>query len=335
MQSALLTPKRKTGKLAKPPLDFIPGMGPDSRMGMLSRIRWVWLLLGMALASPALAEPRPFELRDGQVVITVTVNGRQLSALLDTGASVSLIEEGLAKELGIRSQRSGRTFGASGSGVAYGHTRKILLDFGAGPVRRGIGTYPSRNTFAAEGVRILIGMDFLDGMVLSLDFQTMTMDVQHPSSFKAPEGEPLAMTRTRDVWDSYILPVDLAGSRADLLLDTAASGALHLDSAFVAKAPALNTLSVSSRRIAGIDGVRDHDVIVIPSVNLGGETFGDVQASSGSFASFRRWGSDLDGLVGVDLLKRFNLVIDFGGHRIWMTPNANRDAPLRWGRTGG
>jgi hypothetical protein len=29
----------------------------------------------------------------------------------------------------------------------------------------------------------------------------------------------------------------------------------------------------------------------------------------------------MDGVVGVDLLKRFNLVIDFGGNRIWMTPN--------------
>jgi hypothetical protein len=56
-----------------------------------------------------------------------------------------------------------------------------------------------------------------------------------------------------------------------------------------------------------------------------------VQASSGSLASTRRR-ADLDGLVGVDLLKRFNLVIDFGGRRVWMTPNANRDAPFRWSR---
>ena len=298
-------------------------------MGMRSYVCWVLATLAVALCLPAHAEPRPFELRDGQVVITATVNGRQLPALLDTGASVSLIEDELATELGIRSRRTGRTFGASGSGVAFGHTQKMLLDFGAGPIRRGIGTYPARNTFAAEGVRLLIGMDFLDDMVLSLDFQTMTMDLQRSSSFKAPEGEPLAMTG-KGGWGRYTLPVDLAGVQADLLLDTAVSGALHLDSAFVAKAPALNTLPVSSRRIAGIDGVRDNDVIVVPDVKLGGETFEKVQASSASLASFRRWGTDIDGLAGVDLLKRFNLVIDFGGRRVWMTPNANRDTPFRW-----
>jgi predicted aspartyl protease len=303
-------------------------------MGMRAYVRGVLATLAVALCLPAHAEPRPFELRDGQVVITVTVNGRQLPALLDTGASRTLIEADLAKELGVRSRRVGRTFGASGSGVAYGYIPKISLDLGAGPMQRSMGTYPARNSFAAEGVRMLIGMDFLDGTVLSLDFQTMTMDIQRSSSFKAPEGEPLAMTRTQGGLERYTLPVDLAGAQANLLLDTAVSGALHLDSAFVAKAPALNTLPVSSRRIAGIDGVRENDVIVVPNVKLGSEAFGDVQASAGSLASLRRWGADLDGLVGVDLLKRFNLVIDFGGRRVWMTPNANRDAPFRWDRIG-
>jgi gag-polyprotein putative aspartyl protease len=304
-------------------------------MGMLSRIRWVCVLLGMTLGSPASAEPRPFELRGGQVVITVTLQGREVPALLDTGATVSLIEVGLARELGIRSQEiwNAGTIGASGKRVRFGHTsRPVKVDVGAGVVTRRIGTYPTGNTFADDGVRLLIGMDFLDAMVLSLDFQTMTMDVQRSSTFKAPEGgEPLAMTRNG--WRRHILPVDLGGARAELLLDTAASGALHLDSAFVAQTSPLKALPVSSRRIAGIDGIHDHDAIVVPSVGLGGEVFDNVQASSGPLASLRA-ADDMDGVVGVDLLKRFNLVIDFGRQRIWMTPNANRDAPFRWNRIG-
>jgi hypothetical protein len=159
----------------------------------------------------------------------------------------------------------------------------------------------------------------------------MTMDVQRSSSFKAPEGEPVAMARSG--WRRHILPVDLGGAQAELLLDTAVSGAMHLDSTFVAKTSALSVLPVSSRRIAGIDGVRYHDVIIVPSVGLGGETFENVQASSGSFEALRG-ADDMDGVVGIDLLKRFNLVIDFGRHRVWMTPNANRDAPFRWNHVG-
>lgn len=299
---------------------------------MTLRLRmWGWMLALVLVSAPvsfvppAVAEERPFTLPDGQVVITVTLKGREIPALLDTGATASLIDLDLAKELGIRSRQTGRTLGASGRKIAYGYTQQIMLDLGAGPIRRSIGTYPAGHVFAPEGVRLLIGMDFLDAMVLSLDFQTMTMDVQPSSTFKASGGEPL--TRTRTGWRRHVLPVDVGGARAELLLDTAATGALHLDSGFVAKASTLKALPVSSRPIVGIDGVRDHSAIVLPSVSLGGELFENVRASSGSLALWR--GADMDGLVGVELLKRFNWVIDFGGQRIWMTPNANRDLPFR------
>jgi predicted aspartyl protease len=298
-------------------------------MGMLSRICWVLMLLAAGLVLPAQADPRPFELRDGQVVIMVTINGQELPALLDTGATRSLIEVSLARELGIRVQRirSGGTFGVSGERVAYGYTQHdVAIDFGEGPTSRRIGTYKAGNTFAAEGVRILIGMDFLRARVLSLDFETMTLNVQHSSTFKPPEDEPVAMTSSG--WRRTTLPVDLGGVRANLLVDTAASGALHLDSTFVAAAPELNALPVSQIRITGIDGTREHEAITVPHVTLGRQKFENVRASSASLEHFERGKTDIDGVVGVDLLKRFNLVIDFGRYRIWMTPNNHADVRL-------
>jgi hypothetical protein len=290
-------------------------------MGMLSRIRWVWVLLGVALASPALAEPRPFELRDGQVVIMVTIKDQKLPALLDTGATQSLIEVGLARELGIRTQRiNGGTVGAAGGRIAYGFTRRdVAVDFGAGPISRRMGTYEAGNTFAAEGVRLLIGMDLLYALIVSLDFKNMTVEFQRPSRFTMPDGEPLKLMRSG--WLRPTLPVNLAGTPADLLLDTAASGSLHIDSSFVAATPELKALPISQLRIAGIDGVRDHDAIVVPMVMLAGRVFENIRASSASLERLEMGSTDIDGVVGVDLLKYFNLVIDFSGHRVWMTPH--------------
>jgi hypothetical protein len=185
---------------------------------------------------------------------------------------------------------------------------------------RHIGTYEAGHTFAAEGVRLLIGMDFLDALVVSLDFQKMAVEFQRSSGFMAPSGEPLNLTRSG--WHRPTLSIGLAGAPADLVLDTAASGSLHLDSSFVAATPNLNALPASRLRIAGIDGVREHKAILVPEVTLGGHVFENVRASSASLGLLRRFG-DIDGVIGVDLLKRFNLVIDFGRHRLWMTPHAN------------
>lgn len=281
------------------------------------------LALLALLGSPALADPRPFELREGQVVITVTIKGRQLPALLDTGATRSLIETDLARELGIRVQKfNGGTVGAGGAPVAYGMTdRKVALDFGAGPVSRRLGTYDARHAFAADGVRLLIGMDLLDDLAVSLDFQRLIIDFQRPSDFTPPPGVPFKLTDAG--WLRNTLTVSLAGMEAELLLDTAASGAMHLDSVFIAETPALKALPVSSRQIVGIDGVRDADAIVVPHMTFGGIAFEGVRASSGSLARLEMGSTDIDGVAGVALLKRFHLVIDYARNRVWMTPNGS------------
>ena len=281
------------------------------------------LALLALLASPALADPRPFELREGQVVITVTIKGKQLPALLDTGATRSLIETDLARELGIRVQKfNGGTVGAGGAPVAYGMTdRKVTLDFGAGQVSRRLGTYEAGHAFAADGVRLLIGMDFLDDLAVSLDFLRMTIDFHQPADFIAPQGDFLKLTEAG--WLRSTLAVNLAGVQAELLLDTAASSAIHLDSAFVAETPVLKALPVSSRQIVGIDGIRDVAAIVVPHVTFGGLTFEDVRASSGSLAGIEMGSTDIDGVAGVALLRRFHLIIDYARNRVWMTLNGS------------
>ena len=173
-------------------------------------------------------------------------------------------------------------------------------------------------------MRVLIGMDMLDDLVVSLDFETMTMDLQRSTAVTRPESGGLKLTRKG--WHRPTLTVKLAGVSADLLIDTGASVALHLDASFVAQTPVLKALPVSRRSIVGVDGVRDHDAIVVPDLAFGVDRFVDVKASSGSLAALR--GSDhMDGVMGVGLLKHFNVVLDFGRNEVWMRRHGATAAP--------
>ncbi|RYG34052.1 MAG: hypothetical protein EON93_08655 [Burkholderiales bacterium] len=271
----------------------------------------------MAAALPAEAAPRTFQLRDGQVVITVNLNGTDLPALLDTGATRSLIDVAFAKEIGIRSQRiGGGTIGASGKVIRFGRTQAVTLDIGAGKKRRHLGTYEAAEPFAPDGVHILIGMDVLDNMAVALDFQTMTIGIESAIGFKSPAGESFKLTRSN--WLRPTLSVTLGDMIAELLLDTAASGSLHLQTNVVANSPELSALPATRRLITGIDGEQERDSIIIPSVTLGGQTFTDVRASVGEMPFIGR--PSMQGVIGVDLMKRFHLVIDFAKDRVWMKP---------------
>jgi len=270
---------------------------------------------------PADAAPRPFQLRDGQVALPVTLNGREIPALLDTGATRSLIDAAVAKDMGIRTQRrGGGTFGASGKIIQYGYTSPVTLDVGAGGKRRYLGTYEDTAPFAPDGVHILIGMDVLDNMALTLDFNAMTIDIERAVGFKPPAGEPFKLTRAG--WFRPTLSVMLGETKAELLLDTAASGALHLKTDVVARSPELSALPTTRRRIVGIDGEVERDAIVIPSVSFGGRTFADVRASVADMPLIGR--SEMHGIIGVDLMERFQLVFDFAKDLVWMTPRVSQ-----------
>ncbi len=288
-------------------------------------MRWILARICLCLAAmmatlPAEAAPRPFQLRDGQVVITVNLNGKDLPALLDTGATKSLIDAAFAKELGIRSQRiDGGTVGASGQQIRFGMTRDLKLDIGTGPRRLRLGTYESDHAFAPEGVHVLIGMDVLNNLAVSLDFQKMTVEIERTTELKPPVGEPFAMKRRR-----YLRPtlsVTLGDTDVDLLLDTAASSALHLQTRIVADSPDLSALPRTRRMVSGIDGNHEQDAITIPVVRLGGQRFTDVRATVADMVL--HWFFDMDGVVGVALMKRFHIVFDFQKDRVWMTPVAD------------
>ena len=285
-----------------------------------SALRVILLVMMVAAALPAHAEKRSFRLAGGQVVFDVTIKGAVVPALMDTGATRSLIEVGLAKELrvglyGTGTAGKGGTTGVTGGRIDYGKTRRIPVDIGVGRRWTTLGTYPGGASFADPGVRVLIGMDMLTDLAVSLDFETMTVELQRLADFTPPAGEPLKLTQTG--WHRPTLRVQLAGAPAELLLDTAASVALHLDAAFVAKTPVLKALPASTQRIAGVDGVKEHDAIVVPEVAFGGERFVDVKASSGSLAALRA-SDHMDGVMGVGLLKHFRVVMDFGQNEVWL-----------------
>jgi hypothetical protein len=83
--------------------------------------------------------------------------------------------------------------------------------------------------------------------------------------------------------------------------------------------------------VAGIDGVSARPVATVPSLRFAGYAFENVPVTIGPASPGI---SGADGVIGVDVLRRFNLVIDYGLNRMWLTPNGNLDGPFRKNRIG-
>jgi hypothetical protein len=298
---------------------------------MKLRLRpWGWIAaLALAVAPWAAADERPFTLIGGQVVIPVKVEGHETLALLDTGANRSGISESLARELKLATLKHGRQFGAGDAMRNYKRTEMLALDLGGGTViKRRLATLPADGQFAPRGVEMIIGMDAFWDQVLSIDFDRLMFDMTPYRSFKAPAQPPLKLNNFYGV---YTLDAKLGETKAKLLIDTAASSALHVEGLFERNSPALKGLPRSQTIVAGIDSVSTRPVVALPSLEFAGYAFRDVPVTVGPFS---RDFSRADGLLGVDVLRRFNLVIDYGLSRMWLTPNSALDAPFRKNRIG-
>jgi hypothetical protein len=288
------------------------------------------LAIGVAGVSSAAAEPRPFRLIGNQIVVPARIEGRDTLALLDTGANVSLMSDGLAAALDLKHRKMpGGVMGATGRRAARRATQEVVVDLGDGlSIKRRLGVFPSGGAFASGGVQAIIGVDMLRDQIVTIDFERLMIDFT-PSRSSTPPAEPAAPLGAV-WWRGPTIRIDLGEQSGDFLVDTAASSAMHLSGVFERKISLLEGLPASETMVAGVDGSHARPIASLPGMVVAGHTFENVPVTVGpiSRTSFG------DGIVGVDLLKRFNLVIDFGRNRMWLTPNSNRDAPFRRNRIG-
>lgn len=293
--------------------------GMDS--GMRPRLFWLLALLAIGLSPRAMATPQPFQLLEGQVVITVTVGGREMLALVDTGSRNSMIEAKLAGELGLGTETpiGSGIVGASGKRIDHVLTDGVVEMVVFGKTRTPLlAVFPSGSGFAAKDVRVLIGRDMLGRQAVTFDFEHMTIDLTPSAEFRPPEGAPLKLS---DRSGGPVLRIDVNGKAADVMLDTAATGSLHLTDSFAGKVGLLKGRQTSTKRITGIDGSREQTAVVLPTVIIAGEPFRNVEATISPFGWMARSRKPIDGVVGVGLLKQFNLTIDYGSNQVWLTPN--------------
>jgi hypothetical protein len=157
-------------------------------------LRWTifaWAAVLAVVASPrALAEPRPFRLVGNQILFSVTIEGHETLALLDTAASGSLISDALAERLGIKHRRmvGAGTVGVSGERIRSSITPKLKVGLGDGiEVRRPLRVFHADAAFVSGGAEVIVGANLLRDRVVVIDFDRRTIDIALSRQFESPD----------------------------------------------------------------------------------------------------------------------------------------------------
>jgi aspartyl protease family protein len=263
--------------------------------------------------------------------VEATLQGRRLRALVDSGASVSLVAPALAQALGLR--HDGRTQVATLGGVQPAERVRLEgLSLGGNPL-------PPTPALALDPAAVLGpalgGIDGLLGMPV-LAMQALHLDLAAGRLAIGPAPGPRAVMPLR--WDEGLPVVELRlGDRAgaSFLLDTGNAGALvvfaHHAERLLAQATDLPRLAV---REAG--GVVTAALALLDRVDAGAWTARDVPVAfeTGSRARRGRHFDRLAGSLGLALFVDGGLALDAPASQASTAGPAGRDLPPRPGGFG-
>jgi Aspartyl protease len=273
-----------------------------------------------AASVPAPHGPRPVAVipfhRNGKLIaLDVRVGAsRPLSFVLDSGASHSIVDRTVARELKLR---------VVGTTASHGTGRGTVPVQRLAPVRlalRGAALDVAEPwAIALGGVSTdaredgLIGSDLFRRYVVRLDLERGVMSLFEPSTYRRAPGAATVPLTARKRW--MYLPAELVaqdGTRArhELVIDTGSEDSV--DDPLVTRSPQRRSTVLGNGLGADYAGASG----VLARVRIGPFVWNDV------------WGPASRPAVGMEMLRRFTLTFDLSRRTLELVPNAHLQEPV-------
>ncbi len=268
---------------------------------------------------------------DGTIILRMTVNGRGLDMMLDTASPEDIIDEDVAKQMGLP------TYGSvdrspSGADVPF---ETLVRTATVGPlVRNELALDAMPFSFAwfrnTEVVGVL-GYDFLAGNVFKIDYVNGTVQVLPASSFDSNDPVPGGLIYPLDFDDGFpFLSVGVGDvTSGNVLL---ANEIVHTEffGTFLAAHPELFTGggAIASQNLPfannGSFGKRvAREWIAQPtSVHFGTVNFQQPNVRASNEPLYLSENRAVDAALGFDFLRFFDVYLDYPHGRVIVKPNA-------------
>ena len=267
-----------------------------------------------AAARPA---PQPFDLyRDTRIFLTGEVNGRRTPMLLDSGASLTVLDRAFAAQLGLTGGTPVAVQGAGGNerGEVF---RNLTLKAGNLSFK---GLTVAVMDLALVGkalgrpVPVVLGRDLFMTSIVSIDFDRRLISFAPRAGFTPPPGADKVELRRRG--PLHVLPLKIAGlAPHDAIFDLGNNGALSLSLEYHRSTPYFAALPAATGMGGGVGGLHEVRRVTLPSVEIGRVRFENVPAQLGALAN-----GPYAGLAnaGIQLFRPFVVTLDLGGDRMWL-----------------
>ncbi|WP_422862140.1 aspartyl protease family protein [Flagellimonas sp. W118] len=288
-----------------------------------------------------------FQLINNLMIVPVEINGAELTFVLDSGVSkpilfnlsdqdsiqINNVSEVTIKGLGdgepMKALRSiGNKF-KLGKAKNYDQDLYVILD-------------KEINFSTSLGIPVhgILGYDVFRDFIVEINYVTHHIKLHNPNLYKHnPHSKsqtlPLFVERGKSYVEGIVLMKDEEDVKVKLLVDTGSSDALWLfhQPENGLEIPDKNYEDYLGRGLSGdIFGKRTK----VSGIKLGDFELKDAKAAfpyKESYSYLKNLG-DRNGSVGGEILKRFNLIFDYGNGQVTLKKNVNFKTPFQYNLAG-
>jgi predicted aspartyl protease len=278
-------------------------------------------LAALALAGCAVSQEPPelavepgLEIVGNRLFVPTVVNGQATSALLDSAAEMTIVDDDFARRLVLATTGSAA---AHGSGAATMEaTFAEDVDIGMGGVQlRGIrvavldlGEVSER--LVGRPVEIILGREIFDAGRLLVDIEGRMVTAAPRDT--SPAGVRLPVAEHRG---TPTIPAEVEGEAVQAVFDLGNGSEVLVGRAFAERTGLTAPGRIVERRSGGgLGGAREREIVVLRNLRVAGREFRDVPAAidPGETAS------DLN--IGTSILRHFVITTDFPQRAVWLEP---------------
>ena len=319
------------------------------RKSALLCVMAVFCLMHPIIAAPEAAQQPPAKhitafpftmLTGGIIIVQATLDSLpdSLNFILDTGSGGISLDSATCSYLHLKTEHSSRTIrgiaGIRNVDFAYNHTLCLphlsveKLDFH-------INDYDILTSVYGIKIDGIIGYSFLRRYIVKIDYEKMKIEVLTLGSIKYPRGGTLLKPQFSTLAMQDLSVRDGAAVNAKFYFDMGAGLCLLLSKNFIKDSMFLSqNKKIFDTQAQGLGGKAEMSLTIVKEIKLGPYKFKKVPTyifdDEYNATSYPVTG----GLIGNDILRRFNVILNYANQEIHLKPNTRYRDSFDYAYTG-